>query len=75
MPEFIDPYNLWITVAILGASIAVAGLMVWLEHRPRRDLMPRLVPTTPILMVSGFIGLLALVHLLNLLGIHTGRGP
>lgn len=70
-----DPFHIWLTIAILAVSVLVAGLMVWLEHRPKRELMPRMLPTTPVLLVAVFIGLLALVHLVNLYGIHTGRGP
>ena len=73
MPPDLNPTELWLTLAALGLSIAVIGWMVWLERRPRVDLNPRLVPTTPILLVFAFIGLLALVHLANLYGIHTGR--
>lgn len=70
-----DPYSieLWITLAVFLGSAGIIGLMVWLESRPRVDLNPRLVPTTPVMIVFAFIGLLALVHLLNLYGIHTGR--
>lgn len=75
MPTPIDPRDLWLTLAALCASIAVGALMVWLERRPRTDLSPRLLPTTPILLGAALIGLLALVHLVNLYGIHTGRGP
>ncbi len=77
MPIDLNPAELWITIAVLGASIAVVIWMVLLERRPCESFAPRLVPTTPILLVFGFIGLLALVHLLNLYGIHTGRsmGP
>ena len=75
MPASVDPFELWLTLAILVACMAVSGLMAWLERRPRTDLNPRLLPTTPILLATGFVGLLALVHLLNLWGIQTGRGP
>jgi hypothetical protein len=44
-----------------------------MERRPRETLEPRLIPTTPLIIVFAFIGLLALVHLANLYGIHTGR--
>jgi uncharacterized iron-regulated membrane protein len=74
MPSFINATEVWITGGIFAASALIVGWMAWLERRPRTSLEPRLVPTTPILMVFGFIGLLALVHLLNLYGIHTGRG-
>lgn len=64
-----------ITLAIFLVSAAIVGFIAWLERRPRDKLMPRLIPTTPVLLIFGFIGLLALVHLANLYGIHTGRAP
>ena len=69
-----DPTELWITITVLLAGALTAITMVWLERRPRTDFRPRLVPTTPIMLAAAFIGLLALVHLLNLWGIQTGRG-
>ena len=75
MPPDLDPTELWLTLSVFGLSAAVIALMVWLERRPRTDLTPRLVPTTAIMLVFAGIGLLALVHLANLWGIHTGRGP
>jgi hypothetical protein len=68
-----DQLELWMTVAILLACIAAAAFLSWLERRPRTSLTPRLIPTTPLLLSAGFIGLLALVHLVNIFGIHTGR--
>lgn len=64
-----------ITIAIFIACAAIVGVLAWLERRPRKTLTPRLIPTTPLLLLFGFIGLLALVHLANLYGIHTGRAP
>ncbi len=74
MPPDLDPTELWLTLSAFLVCATIVGLMAWLERRPRHSLNPRLLPTTPILLVFGFIGLLALVHLLNLYGIHTGRG-
>ena len=74
MPPDLSPLEFWLTIGIFAASAAIVALMAWLERRPRTGFEPRLLPTTPILLVFGFIGLLALVHLLNLWGIHTGRG-
>ena len=74
MPSELDQTELWLTVGILAVSAMIIALMVWLDRRPRDSFNPRLVPTTPILLIFGFIGLLALVHLVNLWGIHTGRG-
>jgi amino acid transporter len=77
LPIDTNPVEFWITAAVMLAAAAAVGFIAWLERRPRRRLMPSLIPTTPVLLVFGFIGLLALVHLLNLYGIHTGRpnGP
>ena len=71
----VSPYSteLWLTILVLLAGAAIVITMAWLERRPRQSLDPRLVPTTPILLLGAGIGLLALVHLLNLWGIHTGR--
>lgn len=62
-----------LTVFVLVAALAMVARMVVLEKRPRTNLNPRLVSTTSVLIVSGFIALLALVHLINLAGVHTGR--
>jgi hypothetical protein len=69
----IDSFELWITLGVFLLSAAVIALLSWLERRPRQSLEPRLIPTTPVILIFGFIGLLALVHLVNLYGIHTGR--
>jgi len=63
----------WITLGALLAGLALAGSMVWLERRPRLSLQPRLVPTTPLMFAGVIAVILALVHLLNIEGIHTGR--
>lgn len=59
------------TVFILACS--GLGWLLWLERKPRHSLAPRLLPTTPLLIISGMTAILALVHVINLLGIHTGR--
>jgi hypothetical protein len=63
----------WITLGLLAAGLALVGAMAWLERRPRTSLDPLLVPTTPIMFGGGVLALLALVHLVNMAGIHTGR--
>ncbi|WP_395687278.1 hypothetical protein [Aestuariivirga sp.] len=65
--------ELWITVGVFLTGAGGVGVMSWLERRPRKSLTPRLIPTTPVLMAFGFLGLLALVHLVNLFGVITGR--
>ena len=65
--------NFWITLGVLLFSVGMIAFLVRLERRPRKTLEPRLIPTTPLIIIFAFIGLLALVHLANLYGIHTGR--
>ena len=62
------------TLAALAASLVIAGVAGWLGARPpdlRRG--PRMVPYRMIMLLSGAAGLLFLVHLVNLAGVHTGR--
>jgi len=73
MPANLDPTEFWFTLSALVFGAALTALMAWLERRPRKDFSTRLFPTTPFLFIGVAIALLALVHLLNLEGIHTGR--
>ena len=75
MTELLNNSEFVITLAIFLVSASVIGYMSLLERRPRNSLTPRLIPTTPVILVFGFIGLLALVHLANLYGIQTGNRP
>jgi len=65
--------HLILTVLVLVAAIATIVRMVIVEKRPRTDLNPRLIPTTPAIIVSAFVAILALIHLLNLIGLDTSR--
>ena len=65
--------NFWITIAVLFISVGTIGVMTRLERKPRERLEPRMIPTTPVIIIFAFVGLLALVHLATLYGIHTGR--
>ena len=62
-----------LTFFVFAAALAVIARMAVLEKRPRTNLNPSLIPTTPVMIASGFIALLALIHLVNLAGVHTGR--
>ncbi len=73
MPAHLDATEFWITIAALVAGVALFAGMAILERRPRKDIMPRLVPTTPLMFVGALTAILAVVHLLNGFGIHTGR--
>jgi amino acid transporter len=71
--ELLTSGNFLITLAIALAAMTVVGVVVWRERQPRQTLNPGLVPATPLLLFSGIVALLAIVHLVNLLGVHTGR--
>ncbi len=63
----------YITFSIFCAALVVIALMVLSERRPKTDLNPSLIPTTPLIYGSMLVAMLAGVHLLNLLGVQTGR--
>jgi hypothetical protein len=71
--ELLTSGNFLITLAIALAAMTVVGVVIWREKQPRQSLNPSLVPATPLLLFSGTVALLAIVHLVNLLGVHTGR--
>ena len=75
MTELFSNSEFLLTFAVFFVCACIVGYLAWLERRPRKSLTPRLIPTTPVLLIFGFIGLLSLVHLLNMYGIHTGRAP
>ncbi|MCX7344984.1 MAG: hypothetical protein NTU78_04480 [Alphaproteobacteria bacterium] len=73
MLQNVSTTELAITVgALLAGSGLVAGMVV-LERRPRTSLNPRMIPTTPVMLLGALIAILAIVHLVNLWGVHTGR--
>lgn len=65
--------ELAVTLAALVLGGGLVAAMAWLQRRPKRNLDTTLIPTTPLLIAGAFTGLLALVHLINLWGIQTGR--
>ncbi len=65
--------ELAITVSALLAGFGLVAGMIVLERRPRTSLNPRLIPTTPIMLLGALVAVLAIVHLVNLYGVHTGR--
>jgi hypothetical protein len=62
--------SLEITAIVLAVGLALSGVALWHEHRPRKHLDVRLIPTTPILIIGVVITLAAIVHLLSFLGKH-----
>ncbi len=67
--------DLFITLTVLVISAVGAGLMIWMEYRPREPGNPSLVPTTPLLFVCALIVVLALAHLMTIVtgSPHVGR--
>jgi hypothetical protein len=51
----------------------MVGTMAWLERRPKASLETPLLPTTLMMFAGLIVALIATVHLINLLGVHTGR--
>ena len=64
--------DLPLTIAGLVLGVALVASMSIIERRPRKDFRPKF-PTTPFMFVGGIVTMLALVHLVNLAGFHTGR--
>ena len=63
------------TAALFVLAVAFAGVMSWVERRPRTGLSPRLLPTTPLLLAAILVAVLAGSHLLSMWGIQHGRFP
>ncbi len=62
------------TVIVMIAAAGISVLCGWMGARPwdiRKG--PRMVPWRFLMVLSFTLGLLMLVHLLNLLGVQTGR--
>ena len=73
MPDLSSSESL-LTLGFLALGLGLALAMALAERRPRDGLQPRLLPTTPFMFLGVLIAILALVHLVNLAGYHTGRG-
>ena len=73
MPANPNTLELSFTFSALAIGVAVVAIMVWVERRPRKSLDPHLVPTTLFMFLGAFVSLIAVVHLANLFGLHTGR--
>jgi hypothetical protein len=71
MPQNIVELSL--TYGGLTLGLVLVAVMAWIEKRPRKSLEPSLVPTTPLMFLGAFICLVAVIHIVNTLGIHTGR--
>lgn len=73
MTDLINNPQFLATTAVLLAALAVVGFLIWLERRPRRTLMPSLLPTTPIFLLTGIVILLTVLHLAHI--VAPGGSP
>jgi hypothetical protein len=73
LPETLLNSSFITTFVVFVGGVALSSVMVMLERQPKQSLNTRLIPTTPLLFIGAVIAMLALVHLLNLSGVHTGR--
>ena len=62
-----------LTYGGLAFGVGLVAIMAWLEKRPRKSLNPRMLPTTPLMFLGAFICLVAVIHIVNSFGIHTGK--
>lgn len=66
--------DLPITLALTAAALAVTALFGWLGARPLDFARgPRLMPWRFLMTMTAAATLVLVVHLVNLLGIRTGR--
>jgi hypothetical protein len=66
MFDLINNMQFLITSGILLSALVVVGFLVWQEKRPRRDLMPSLLPTTPLFLLAAIVIMLTTVHLVHI---------
>jgi hypothetical protein len=63
-----------ITVALMAAFAALAGFCGWRGAKPAAPHRgPRMVPWRFLMIASAAVVLMLIVHLVNLLGVTTGR--
>lgn len=64
--------SLIVTIALLALGAALTVLFGWMGARPRELGKPQMVPWQILMMFAAAWCLLMVVHILNLLGAHTG---
>jgi hypothetical protein len=62
-----------ITLALMALGVALTGLFGWLGARPKPLGQPRMAPWQLLMVVAAAGSLMMVVHVLNLLGAHTGN--
>ena len=65
--------TLTITLTILVIAAGIFALGVWRDSIPREPGNPTLFSWKPVYMLALVVGILMLVHIANMFGIHTGK--
>jgi hypothetical protein len=73
LPTNVDSTEFYLTLAAALLGLGLVGVAALMERRPRKSLNPHLFPTTPAMFAGAVVALLAIVHLANIYGVHTGR--
>lgn len=60
------------TLVVLALAAGLFGYGSWRAAQPADPLRPRMIPWRPVIITAGMVGLLMLVHLVNLAGVSTG---
>ncbi len=63
-----------ITLGVFALAVGLYVLASRHDARPADPLKPRLIPWKVVIIALGFAAFLALLHLVNLLGIDTSKG-
>ena len=65
--------ELTVTLSVAGAALLFTAFAAWKSGRPRKDsLNPGWISWRLVVVISGAVVVLAVVHALNLAGFHTG---
>lgn len=65
--------DLSFTLLALGAAIGAFAFASWRGARPTQFGKVRMIPWTLLSLIFGVLALFFLIHLVNLMGITTGR--
>ena len=50
-------------------GFGLAGLMIWLQNRPKTEFQVSLVPHTPLMFIGALIAIVSVAYLLSIYGI------
>lgn len=64
-----------ITLSVVAISAILTAFAAWKSGRPRKDSPnAKWIPWRFVVLASGAVLLLGVVHAINLMGVHTGGG-